>query len=344
MHHYEPWRSLPLLGNLYYAVCALGDKHYEQFCKFGRDLDAKLESLGGMRILDRVDCDVELDALFSAWKQSLAPRLREVSRQNSDMSVEPAGDDIPSASIPPLAKALGPIAVPAPSHTKDHPYFSALLEKRLLTHSASSKRTIHLEFNIADSPLHYEVGDACGVAPENCPVLMDEALSLLPFTGLETVELGHAGTFSLRDALLHQLTITRVTCTMISRCAKLGDVAALCTLLQARNQAALDEYVYGRDLVDLLREYPGTIPTPADLVRMLPKLARRLYSISSSPVAHPGQVHTTVSVVRYNTHQRERGGVCSTHLPIAPSSATACRSTFNRTRNFACPRMPPLWS
>ena len=305
---------LPLLGNLYYAVCALGDKHYEQFCKFGRDLDAKLESLGGMRILDRVDCDVELDAPFGAWKQSLAPRLREVSRQNSDMPAEPAVDDIASESTPPPAKALGPVAVPAPSHTKDNPYFSALLEKRILTHPASSKRTIHLEFNIADSPLHYEVGDACGVAPENCPALVDEVLRLLPFTGLETVELGHAGTFSLRDALLHQLTITRVTRTMISRCAELGDIAALRTLLQPGNQAALEEYVHGRDLVDLLREYPGTIQTPADLVKMLPKLARRLYSISSSPAAHPGQVHTTVSVVRYDAHQRERGGVCSTHL------------------------------
>jgi sulfite reductase (NADPH) flavoprotein alpha-component len=306
---------LPLLGNLYYAVCALGDKHYEQFCKFGRELDAKLESLGGMRILDRVDCDVELDAPFGAWKQSLAPRLREVSRQNSDMPTEPAGDDGPSANASAqTTKTLGPVAVPAPSHTKDNPYFSPLLEKRILTHPASSKRTIHLEFNIAESPLHYEVGDACGVAPENCPALVDEALRLLPFTGEETVELGHSGTFSLRDALLHQLTITRVTRTMISRCAELGDIAALRTLLQVGNQAALDEYVHGRDLVDLLREYPGAIQTPADLVKMLPKLARRLYSISSSPAAHPGQVHTTVSVVRYNAHQRERGGVCSTHL------------------------------
>ena len=306
---------LPLLGNLYYAVCALGDKHYEQFCKFGRDLDTKLESLGGMRILDRVDCDVELDAPFGAWKQSLAPRLREVSRQNSDMPAEPAEDDTPQASEQePATRTLGPVAVPAPSHSKDNPYFSALLEKRILTHPASSKRTIHLEFNIAESPLHYEVGDACGVAPENCPALVDEALSLLPFTGAESVELGHAGTFSLRDALLHQLTITRVTRTMISRCAELGDIAALRTLVQAGNQSALDEYVHGRDLVDLLREYPGAIQKTTDLVKMLPKLARRLYSISSSPAAHPGQVHSTVSVVRYNAHQRERGGVCSTHL------------------------------
>jgi sulfite reductase (NADPH) flavoprotein alpha-component len=306
---------LPLLGNLYYAVCALGDKHYEHFCKFGRDLDAKLEALGGMRILDRVDCDVEVDVPFAAWKQRLAPRLREVAQQPvSDM---PANADMPPNAVetaPPTAGTLpGPVAVPELLHTKDNPYLSPLVEKRNLTHPASSKRTVHLEFDIADASLRYEAGDACGVAPENCPALVDEALNLLRFTGEERVEFGGAG-FTLRDALRHQLTITRLTRTMVSRCAEMGDIPALRELLQAGNQAALDEFVHGRDLVDLLRHYPGVIQKPADLVKMLPRLAKRLYSISSSPAAHPGRVHTTISVVRYQAHQRERGGVCSTHL------------------------------
>jgi sulfite reductase (NADPH) flavoprotein alpha-component len=47
---------------------------------------------------------------------------------------------------------------------------------------------------------------------------------------------------------------------------------------------------------------------------MLPRLTPRLYSISSSPAAHAGEIHTTVAVVRYNAHDRERGGVCSTLL------------------------------
>lgn len=300
---------LPLLGNLYYAVCSLGDKHYEHFCKFGRDLDAKLEALGGMRILDRVDCDVDLDAPFAAWKQRLAPRLREVAqRPVSDTPIHTAEADSTAATKP-----LGPVAVPELLHTKDNPYLSPLVEKRNLTHDTSSKRTVHFEFDIADAPLRYEVGDACGVAPENCPALVDEALELLRFTGEEKVELGGAG-FTLRDALRHQLTITRVTRTMVSRCAELGDISALRELLQAGNQQMLDEFVHGRDLVDLVRRYPGVIQKPGDLVKMLPRLAKRLYSISSSPAAHPGRVHTTISVVRYHAHERERGGVCSTHL------------------------------
>ena len=324
---------LPLLGNLYYAVCALGDKHYEHFCKFGRDLDAKLESLGGMRMLDRVDCDVDFDTTFAAWKQQLAPRLREVSRQVRDMAGG-AAEAEPSASKP-----LGPVAVPEMLHTKDNPYLSAIVEKQRLTHASSSKQTIHVEFDIADAPLRYEVGDACGIAPENCPALVDETLNLLRFTGDEMVKLRGAK-FTLRDALQHELTITRVTRTMLSRCAEIGEIATLRELLQAENQAALDEYVHGRDLVDLLREYPGVIQKPGDLLKMLPRLAPRLYSISSSPAAHPGRVHTTISVVRYHAHERERAGVCSTHLSDRSETGDRLPIYIQANKKFRLPADP----
>jgi sulfite reductase (NADPH) flavoprotein alpha-component len=67
-------------------------------------------------------------------------------------------------------------------------------------------------------------------------------------------------------------------------------------------------------LIDLLHDYPGLLREPADLIAMLSRLTPRLYSISSSPAAHTGQIHTTVAVVRYQSHDRQRGGVCSTLL------------------------------
>ncbi|HEX6771546.1 MAG TPA: sulfite reductase subunit alpha, partial [Acidobacteriaceae bacterium] len=147
--------------------------------------------------------------------------------------------------MPAAVRPLGPVAVPQAAHTKDNPYLSAIVEKQALTHAASSKQAFHLEFEISDAPLRYEVGDACGIAPENSSCLVEEALRLLRFSGEEAVELGSTS-FTLRDALRHQLTVTRVTRTMVSRCAELGDVAALRELLQAGNQAALDVYVHGR--------------------------------------------------------------------------------------------------
>jgi sulfite reductase (NADPH) flavoprotein alpha-component len=97
-------------------------------------------------------------------------------------------------------------------------------------------------------------------------------------------------------------------------------------LLAPEQQAHLEKYIYERGLIDLLEECPGGLHDPAALVAMLPKLTPRLYSISSSPLAHSGEIHTTVAVVRYRSLNRERGGVCSTlvadrlpvgdHLPI----------------------------
>ncbi|MFP3548296.1 sulfite reductase subunit alpha, partial [Rhizobium sp. SIMBA_035] len=66
-------------------------------------------------------------------------------------------------------------------------------------------------------------------------------------------------------------------------------------------------------LADVLHEYPVELSAP-ELIGMLKRLQPRLYSISSSPKAHAGEVHLTVSAVRYNNGRRERKGVASTFL------------------------------
>ena len=128
------------------------------------------------------------------------------------------------------------------------------------------------------------------------------------------VQLPHAGATTLFDALLNHLQITRLTRKMIEAYATIGQCHSLSGLLIPEQQAHLEKYTYDRGLIDLLHDYPGVLLDPADFVAMLPKLSPRLYSISSSPSAHAGEIHTTVAVVRYRSHNRERGGVCSTLL------------------------------
>src|SRR5947209_7058035 len=77
---------------------------------------------------------------------------------------------------------------------------------------------------------------------------------------------------------------------------------------------ALKHYLYGREIVDLLVDFPSVTFTPSEFVSHLRKLAPRLYSISSSLNAFPGQVHLTVASVRYEAFGRSRKGVCSTFL------------------------------
>jgi sulfite reductase (NADPH) flavoprotein alpha-component len=298
----------PLLGELSFAVLALGDSHYEHFCQFGKHLDARLESLGGTRILHRVDCDIEFNAPWISWKGSILAKLREITSAEEDaISAAPPALESPIPSPQPA-----PPVGSAQTYTRDNPYLSPLAEKRSLTHASSTKLTIHLDFVTEDADLRYEVGDACGVMPCNSPALIDEVLRLLPFSGSEMIEIPKTGSIPLRDALLQHFAVNRVTRKMLAEYAALTECAQLAQFLTPENRTELEKYTHGRDLLDLLREWPCRPQQPADLLKFLPRLAPRLYSISSSPAVHPGHIHTTVSVVRYRAHDRDRGGVCST--------------------------------
>lgn len=290
----------PRFEGLNYSVFALGDRHYENFCKFGNDLDSKLAALGANRLANRVDCDVDVDEPLAQWKAEVLPRLNE-SASALELS------RVASTAVSVLEK-------PAPnaSFTRDNPVFAPLVYKKDLTHKASSKTTLHLAFSIEGTGIQYETGDACGVLPTNDSNLVAEILQALRFNGNEQVQCGKAETIPLHNALTHHLQITRLNRKMVTDYANLGKCAQLSSLLETKQQPELDRYLYGRGLIDLLIEYPGVVQSPEELVAMLPKLTPRLYSISSSPLAHAGQIHTTVAVVRYNAHNRERGGVCST--------------------------------
>ena len=290
----------PRMDKLSYTVLALGDRHYEHFCKFGIDLDFRLESLGAKRLHDRVDCDVEFEAEFQAWKMGVIDKLEAIATGGT----APASVAVASATEAPAERPQ--------IHTRENPLFAPLIERRSLTTDISSKQTLHLAFSVADSQLHYEAGDACGVIAQNDPVLVDEVLAAAKFTGDEPVTLAKTSEVTIREALLHHLQFTRLHRKTVQGYATKGNCKPLAGLLIPEQTTHLDKYMYDRGFIDLLDEYPGVITSPSEIVELLPKLAPRLYSISSSPAAHPGEVHATVAVVRYRAINRQRGGVCST--------------------------------
>ena len=153
-----------------------------------------------------------------------------------------------------------------------------------------------------------------GLSRRIAPLLSTLFWALSPFSGNEMVEVPKLGKLTLREGLLRHFAITRITRKMVSEYAALTQSKQLKALLAPDQQSELEQYLHGRDVADLLQQYPGALQKADDLVKLLPRLVPRLYSISSSPAAHAGRIHTTVSVVRYRTHDRERGGVCSTLL------------------------------
>lgn len=296
-------QHFPCAQNLNYAVLSLGDSNYEHFCRFGIDLDNKLASLSASRICNRVDCDIDLDDALVQWKTTLFARLDEIRAASHDHRPPSS-----LASVAPDVVATKPKL----SHTREMPFYAPLVDKRPLTHGVSTKLTLHVAFGTAGGNLAYEAGDACGVVPQNDPRIVEEILHTLSFEAGIDVDLPKSGSARLYDALLNHLQITRLTRKIVESYATIGNCPALSGLLAPDQHAQLDTYMHGRGLVDLLEDYPGVLREPADLVAMLPQLSPRLYSISSSPSTHRNEIHTTVAVVRYKAHLRQRGGVCST--------------------------------
>lgn len=326
----------PRMEKLHYAVFALGDRHYEHFCKFGADLDTKLASLGANPLCPRIDSDVDVDEPFAKWKEAVIARLTKASGAIST-SVATAISVQKSAVEPGSLETKKPAAN---AFTRENPLLASLIEKKPLTLSASTKLTLHLTFSTTGTGLSYQAGDACGVIPRNDPNLVAEVLQNLSFNGNEQVACGHSGTTTLHDALLHHLQITRLSRKIVQEYAERGRCTRLIELLAPECKSALERYIHGRGFVDLLAEFPGVIDDPAELVRILPRLTPRLYSISSSPAAHAGEIHATVAVVRYTSHNRERGGVCSTLFADRASVSDRLPIYIQPNKKFRLPSNP----
>ncbi len=294
--------SAPRLENFRYSVLALGDTNYEEFCKFGVDLDTRLAGLGATRIYDRVDCNVDYEDLAATWQEATFNVLDSLELTSG----EPV--------TPPVTNHQSPITAPPAEHSRKNPFPAQLLTNRLLTATASAKEVRHFEISLADSGLTYEVGDALGVIPSNCPTAVDEILHALNCDGEEAVPTPDGGESPLRQALTRDYEITKIPAPLLEAIAERSADKTLADLLVPEAKEALAHYLWGREVIDLLADFPGVTFTPPDFVGHLRKLQPRLYSISSSLRAFPDQVHLTTAAVRYESFGRPRKGACSTFL------------------------------
>ncbi|MBQ0945461.1 molybdopterin-dependent oxidoreductase [Ideonella sp. 4Y16] len=287
-----------------FAVLAFGDPRYAQFCGFGRQLEARLLALGAPRLAPRVDCPPEHAAPMRRWLTTVAQALqahRPADARQPALALFDADDDAPEA---PAA------AVPG---TRAHPLPAPLRHNRLLSGPGAGKEVRQFVFDLADTGLHYEAGDALGVWPTNCPALVAELLGLLQLSAAAPVRLDGLGELPLAEAMLRHLEITRLTPELLAGVAERSGSVALLALVQPAQAAALQRWQWGRQPADLLREHPARLGAQ-EWVDLLPRLQPRLYSIASSPRAHADEVHLTVSTVRYRHGDRLRGGLCSTFL------------------------------
>jgi sulfite reductase (NADPH) flavoprotein alpha-component len=206
-------------------------------------------------------------------------------------------------------------------YTRNNPYYSTVVTNYLLSGEGSEKETRHLAFALEEG-MTYAPGDAIGVLPENRAQAVAEVLAALGFTGEERVLDHYKREISFEEALRTRLTIGKLARGAIGQYAKLPGAAGvggrgyeeLKSLCGPDNKARAEDYCWGREFIDLLTEFPGAVKNPQELFNVLQRLVPRLYSIASSQRAHPSTAETTVRVVRYDAHGRDRQGVASGQL------------------------------
>ena len=321
LHKYLFSKKAPKLENTAFAVFGLGDTSYEFFCQAGKDFDSKLAELGGERLLDRVDADVEYQAAAAQWRE----RLVEVLKARA-----PA---VPSVQV----AASGAVnEVHTSPYTKEAPLAASLAVNQKITGRDSLKDVRHIEIDLGDSGLRYQPGDALGVWYQNDPALVKELVELLWLKGDEPVTV-NGKTLPLAEALQWHFELTVNTANIVENYATLTRSESLLPLVGDKTQ--LQHYAATTPIVDMMRFSPAQLDAQT-LVDLLRPLTPRLYSIASSQAEVESEVHVTVGVVRYDIEGRARAGGASSFLADRVEEEGEVRVFIEHNDNFRLPANP----
>ncbi|MEB5761618.1 assimilatory sulfite reductase (NADPH) flavoprotein subunit [Staphylococcus haemolyticus] len=321
LHEFIHGRKAPKLEGVRFSVLALGDQTYEYFCQTGRDFDRKLDELGAERIYDRVDCDVDYEEDAEKWMANVINAIDTAPEGTQNEQI--VSESIKSAKEKKFSKA--------------NPYQAEVLENINLNGQGSNKETRHIEFLLDNFGEDYEVGDCLVVLPQNDPALVDLLISTLGWDPNDQVQISDEGdTLGLEEALTTHFEITKLTKPLLINAASFFENEELNEKVE--DNEWVQSYIEGRDLIDLLNDFATTELQPENLYQLLRKLPPREYSISSSYEALPDEVHITVGAVRYNSHGRDRSGVCSVQFAERIQPGDTVPIYLKRNPNFKFPK------
>ena len=294
-------KRAPRLPQLKFAVLALGDSSYPQFCAIGQRLDARLSELGAVRVAACANADLDVETIAAPWTETVVGLAQELLKRAPPQAAAAHATVVP----------LRPHAVPQ-AHGRERPFAAEVLANQRITGRGSARDIRHLELSLEGSGLAYEPGDALGVWPRNPPVLVDALLAALDFDGDAVV--AHTGTeLPLREWLSSKREITRLSRPFIARHADLAADDALTRLLSPGNAAQLASLLGSRQLIDLLQAAPARWSAD-EFVAALRPLQPRLYSIASSRKAVGEEAHLAVAHVEYDNGDGLRWGAASHFL------------------------------
>ena len=280
-----------------------------------------MAEVGAERLYQRTDCDVDYEEDAEKWMANVINTIDST----------PAGtesEQVVSESIKSAKEK---------KYSKSYPYDAEVLTNINLNGRGSDKETRHIELLLDNFGEEYEPGDCVVVLPQNDPAIVDLLISTLGWSPETQVLINEDGdTLNLEEALTSHFEITKLTKPLIENAAIFFDNEELSEKIQDKEW--IQNYVEGRDLIDLLNDFATTELQPENLHQLLRKLPPREYSISSSYKATPDEVHITVGAVRYQAHGRERSGVCSVQFAERIQEGDTIPIYLKRNPNFKFPQ------
>jgi sulfite reductase (NADPH) flavoprotein alpha-component len=298
--------AAPKLDGVEFGVLALGDTAYVDFCGIGKKIDERLEALGGKRAVKRVDCDLDFQSPASKWIESTLDTIAP-----APVAGAPAGGHIIEVDF----GARAPVS--------DAPFDGEIVDHINLNSSRSAKETYHVAIGF-EGDVHYEPGDALDIYPTNDPSLADAIMRVT----------GHGKNINLKHTLVEERDINTLSLKSLEKFASISPNEAVRAL--AADQQKAREWIAGRQLIDLLAEFPSRLSI-AQLYDVTRPLAPRAYSIASSQKEVGEEIHTLVSAVRYEAYGRPRLGVASTYLADRVKKGDKIRAKVKANKHFRLP-------
>lgn len=265
------------LDKLKYSVLALGDTSYPLFCKAGEDVDAQLNKLGGNRIVPLQKCDLNFDTEADEWLTQVLNALNENS----------------------VSQAATAPAVVSKKVSGKKTFTGKLLAHVNLNDKGSNKETYHIEIEAAD--INYKPGDSIGIIPENKNTIVENIIAL---TGIDaTANIDYKNELiSVHELLQKKLNIVQLPERVVKKYASVIQQEIPVTKI---------------DLLDLLKIYPVKDEKEfTEILKISEPITPRLYSIASSPEAHPGEVHITIAKNSFIINDQIKYGLASGFLSL----------------------------
>lgn len=323
LYDYLHGDDAPQLDQVNFAVLALGDQDFPDFCQAGKDFDHILGQLGANRVADRVDCDFNYEETAEQWITNMLELLTQASSNTNEETPSVENEDVT-------------IEEPQAPYSKSNPFQAEVLKNTILTQPEASREVRHLEISLEGYREAYEPGDSLVVIPQNDPVLVNQLIDALNWDAETPIQMNDSDSMrSLKEALTHDFEIAKLTPVLMKNAAELLGNPMLNANIQKSEW--VQNYIYGKDVIDLIRDFTPVALEPNMLPQLLRKLPPREYSIASSNKVNPNSVHITVRVVKYEAHRRERFGVCSVQLADRTSVGDKLPVYLKKNPNFKFP-------